>query len=73
MKAIPHFYEKNNIEEALHSKINTYLPTKKISDVNFVISMRNTIANCEAKKENISKAYIIRYLVEYSKTVKKQI
>ena len=67
----PHFFSTNNIAEALHSKLSFYLPTKKITNTNFILSIRNIINNYETKKDKIiRKDYCTRVLIEYAKKVK---
>ena len=69
---IPHFYITNNIAESLHSKLGLYLPYKKVTNNNFIISIRNIIVNYETKSENIiRKDYVTKSLITYSKTIKK--
>ena len=70
-KILPHFYATNNIEESLHSKINNYLPTRKISCNNFILSLRNILQYNELKKNDIPrKDYITKTLVYYADTIK---
>ena len=70
-KILPHFYATNNIEESLHSKINNYLPSRKISCNNFILSLRNIIQYNEIKKNDIPrKDYITKTLVNYADTIK---
>ena len=52
---IQHFYAANNIEESLHNKLNIYIPTKKITYHNFIISLNNVIFNYETPKVNITR------------------
>ena len=61
----------NNVEESLHNKMNLYLPTNKITNTNFIISLRNVIINYKIKKEKIiRKDFVTRALIEYSKKIK---
>lgn len=70
-KILPHFYATNNIAESLHSKINNYLPSRKICCNNFILSLRNIIQYNEIKKNDIPrKDYITKTLVYYADTVK---
>ena len=51
--------------------MNLYLPTNKITNTNFIISLRNVIINYETKKEKIiRKDFVTRALIEYSKKIK---
>ena len=54
-EGIQHFYSTNNIEESLHNKLSLYIPNKKVTNFNFIISLRNVISNCETLKENITR------------------
>ena len=47
---LQHFYASNNIAETLHSKLNIYLPTNRLINNNFIISVRNVLINYEIKK-----------------------
>jgi len=72
-EVIPHFFATNNIEESLHNKMNQYLPTNRVTNTNFIISLRNVILNYETKKESIiRKDFVTRALIEYSKPIKKK-
>ena len=67
-----HFYITNNIEEKLHSKLNLYLPNKKITRNNFISSLKKVIEYYETNRDNIQrKDYINKTLVKYAKTIKK--
>ena len=69
---ISHFYFTNNIAESLHNKLNLYLPNKKITNSNFILSIRNVILNYEIIKDNIlRKDYVTKTLLEYVKDIKK--
>ena len=47
--------------------MNQYLPNNKISNTNFILSIRNIISNYELKKDNvIRKDYVTCTLIEYS-------
>ena len=62
---LKHFYITNNIAKSLHSKLKVYLPTKKCSNINFLIAIRNIIKNSELKKSDIiRKDYVTRTLFE---------
>ena len=66
-ETLPHFFATNNVAESLHSKMNQYLPNNKISNTNFILSIRNIISNYELKKDNvIRKDYVTCTLIEYS-------
>jgi len=69
---LSHFYFTNNIAESLHNKLNLYLPNNKITNSNFIISLRNVIINYKIKKNNIIRNdYVTKSLIECSKGVKK--
>ena len=71
-EGIEHFYASNNIEESLHNKLNMYIPNKRVTNHNFIISLKNVISNYETPKEKITRHdYITKSLVYYSKTIKK--
>jgi len=71
-EGIEHFYASNNIEESLHNKLNMYIPNKRVTNHNFIISLKNVISNYETPKEKITlHDYITKSLVYYSKTIKK--
>ena len=66
---LPHIFITNNIDESLHNKINYYLPSKKITYNNFIISIRNIFINYENKNINlIRKDFVTKALISYSKT-----
>ena len=54
-EGIQHFYSTNNIEESVHNKLSLYIPNKKVTNFNFIISLRNVISNYETLKENIKR------------------
>ena len=67
----PFFFAINNIAESLHSKLKLYLPYKRISNINFIISMRNIINNSEIKKNDlIRKDYVTKTLINYANNIK---
>ena len=71
-EGIQHFYSTNNIEESLHNKLSLYIPNKKVTNFNFIISLRNVISNYETLKENITRHdYITKSLIFYCKSIKK--
>jgi len=44
-EGIQHFYSTNNIEESLNNKISLYIPSKKVTNFNFIMSLRSIISN----------------------------
>lgn len=64
-----HFYSTNNIAEALHNKLALYIPNKKVSNTNFIMSICNVIKNYEIKCNDIviRKDYTTQTLIELSK------
>ena len=49
-----------------------YIPNKRVTNHNFIISLKNVISNYETPKEKITRHdYITKSLVYYSKTIKK--
>ena len=67
---IPHFYSTNNIEECLHSKLNFYMPTKRHTNLNFIIAIRNIILHYETKSENIiRKDFVTKSFIEYCNSI----
>ena len=66
-----HFYSTNNIAEALHNKLALYIPTKKVSNTNFIMSICNVIKNYEIKcNDIIRKDYITQTLIDLAKKIK---
>ena len=48
----------------MHNKLALYIPNKKESNINFIISISNVINNYEIKKqEKIRKDYITKILI----------
>ena len=71
-EGIQHFYATNNIEELLHNKLNIYIPNKKVTNHNCIISLKKVISNYETPKEKVTlHDYITKSLIYYSKTIKK--
>ena len=67
---MPFFFATNNIAESLHSKLKLYLPYKRTSNINFIISMRNIINNSEIKKNDlIRKDYVTKTLISYANNI----
>ena len=60
------------MEESLHNKLDLYIPNKKITNYNFITSLKNKIENYQTLKENILRHdYVTKALIYYSKTTKK--
>ena len=60
------------MEESLHNKLGLYIPNKKITNYNFITSLKNIIENYQTLKENILRYdYVTKALIYYSKTAKK--
>ena len=67
---MPFFFATNNIAESLHSKLKLYLPYKRTSNINFIISMKNIINNSEIKKNDlIRKDYVTKTLISYANNI----
>ena len=59
------------MEESLHNKLDLYIPNKKITNYNFITSLKNIIENYQTLKENILRHdYVTKALIYYSKTAK---
>lgn len=59
------------MEESLHNKLDLYIPNKKITNYNFITSLKNIIVNYQTLRENILRYdYVTKALIHYSKTAK---
>ena len=71
-EVISHFYFTNNIAESLHNKLSLYLPNKKVTNSNFILSIGNVILNYEIEKEKIiRKDYVTKSLLEIATNTNK--
>lgn len=56
----------------MNNKSYLYLPNKKITNNNFILSIGNVILNYKIEKETIIRQdYVTKTLIEYSKNIKK--
>lgn len=70
-EVLPHFFATNNIADSLHNKINIYSPKQKISNINFIIAIRNIVLNYETKNyKMIRYDFVTKTLIEIAYSIK---
>lgn len=66
----PFFSQLIILQNHSPSKLKLYLPYKRTSNINFIISMRNIINNSEIKKNDlIRKDYVTKTLISYANNI----
>ena len=70
---INHFYITNNIAESFHSKMNYYLPKRKITSNDFLKSIKSILNFNEIKNNKIvRKDFITRTLIKLASNIKSE-
>ena len=68
-EVLNHFFVTNNIAESFHSKLNYYIPKRRITSIDFLKIIKNII---EINNKIVRKDFITRTLISLASIIKNE-